>query len=72
MKIPKEIENWMKYEKVRRSGAFNMITEWKQAAKAAKLSDKDYNSTIKRYSILKSKAEKLYTPTQIDDMIKLI
>lgn len=72
MTIPKEIENWMRYEKVRRSGVFNMITEWKQAAKAAKLSDKDYNSTIKRYSILKSKAEKLYTPTQIDDMLKLI
>ena len=49
-----------------------MIMEWKQAAKDAKLSDKDYNSTIKRYSVLKSKAEKLYTPTQIEDMIKLI
>ena len=72
MIISKEIENWLKYEKVRRSGKFNMIMEWKQAAKDAKLSDKDYNSTIKRYLILKSKAEKLYTPTQIDDMIKLI
>lgn len=72
MTIPKEIENWLKYEKVRRSGKFNMIIEWKQAAKDAKLSDKDYASTTKRYSVLKIKAEKLYTPTQIDDMIKLI
>ena len=72
MTIPKEIENWLKYEKVRRSGKFNMIMEWKQAAKEANLSDKDYNSTVKRYSVLKSKAEKLYTQTQIDDMIKLI
>ena len=72
MTIPKEIENWLKYEKVRRSGKFNMIMEWKQAAKDAKLSDKDYNYTIKRYSVLKTKVEKLYTQTQIDDMIKLI
>ena len=72
MKIPKEIENWLKYEKVRRSGMFNMITQWNLAAECANLNKSEYNEVIKRYSILKTKAEKLYTPTQIDDMIKLI
>lgn len=72
MTIPKEIENWMKYEKVRRTGMFNMILEYKMASKTAGLSIKEYNEVLKRYHILKEKAEKLYTPTQIDDMIKLI
>jgi hypothetical protein len=72
MTIPKEIENWMKYEKVRRTGMFNMILGYKMASKTAGLSIKEYNEVLKRYHILKEKAEKLYTPTQIDDMIKLI
>lgn len=72
MTIPQEIENWFKYEKVRRGGKFNMIMEWESAAKEANLSKKEYNNVIKRYHILKDKAEELYTPTQIDDMIKLI
>lgn len=72
MTIPKEIENWMRYEKVRRTGMFNMILGYKMASKTAGLSIKEYNEVLKRYHILKEKAEKLYTPTQIDDMIELI
>jgi hypothetical protein len=49
-----------------------MILGYKMASKTAVLSIKEYNEVLKRYHILKEKAEKLYTPTQIDDMIKLI
>ena len=41
MTIPKEIENWMKYEKVRRTGMFNMILGYKMASKTAGLSIKE-------------------------------
>ena len=63
---------WLKYEKVRRSGAYNMITEWNFAAKAAGLSETQYSNVIRRYSALKTQIEKEHTPEEIDELIKRV
>lgn len=48
-------EKFERYEKVRRGGRFNMITESSRAAKAAGLSEDDYWEVISNYSELKEK-----------------
>ncbi|MBQ9160926.1 MAG: hypothetical protein IJ122_06350 [Methanobrevibacter sp.] len=63
---------WLKYEKVRRSGVYNMITEWQHAAKAAKLSETQYSNVIRRYSVLKTQIEREFTQDEIDDMIERV
>lgn len=45
-------EHFEAYERVRRSGEFNMITEWPAAAEAAGLSRNEYLAVIKNYRVL--------------------
>jgi hypothetical protein len=45
-------EDFEAYERVRRGGEFNMITEWPAAAKAASLSREEYLAVIKNYCAL--------------------
>ena len=52
-KLTKEQQNWLKYEKVRCSGKYNMITEGRLAAKEAGLTLNEYSDIIRRYSFIK-------------------
>lgn len=45
--------NFIKYEKVRLSGKYNMIMDCGKAAKEAGLTMKEYTDIVKRYSIVK-------------------
>ena len=56
----KDLKNWKKYELVRRSGMYNMIVEYKEASKEAKLSIQNYTNILKRYSIIKDYIVKEY------------
>lgn len=60
MAYEKYYKDFKKYEVVRRSGAYNMITEAPAAAKAAKLTDKKYRDIIHKYSFIKNEIEKEY------------
>ena len=51
------LECYKKYERVRRSGRFNMITEANYAAAVAGLTLEDYIFVIKNYSKLKEQYE---------------
>ena len=48
-------ECFIKYEKVRQSGKYNMITESSKAAKKAGLSIQDYMNVIRNYTTLHNK-----------------
>lgn len=48
------------YEKVRREGKFNMITEASSAAQAAHLDITDYTYVVKHYTQLKEIVEQRY------------
>ena len=52
-KLTKEQQNWLKYEKVRLSGKYNMITEANLAAKDAELTLNEYSDVIRRYGFIK-------------------
>ena len=56
----KDLKNWKKYELVRRSGMYNMMVEYKEASKEAKLSIQNYINILKRYSIIKDYIVKEY------------
>lgn len=56
----KDLKNWKKYELVRRSGMYNMMVEYKEASKEAKLSIQNYTNILKRYSIIKDYIVKEY------------
>lgn len=58
--MEKYYEDFKKYEKVRLSGVYNMITEAPQAAKAAGLSRKAYENIIKKYAIVKMDIQKKF------------
>ena len=60
MNYEKYYKDFKKYEIVRRSGAYNMMTEWVAASKAAKLSEKKYKTIIQKYSFIKSDIERNY------------
>lgn len=51
------LECYKKYEQVRQSGRFNMITEANYAAAAAGLSLEEYMFVIKNYNKLKKQYE---------------
>ncbi len=57
-------ENWKpnfyKYEKVRRSGRYNMITEADKAIKACDISSREYRDIILSYSTYKRYVEAEY------------
>lgn len=57
-------ENWKpnfyKYEKVRRSGRYNMITEANKAIKACGISSQEYRDVILSYSTYKRYIEAEY------------
>ncbi len=48
-------EQFLRYEKVRLSGKYNMITEMLYASKEARLTKEQYLEIIKNYSELKEK-----------------
>lgn len=60
MNLESMLECFYRYEKVRRSGKYNMITECVQAAKAAKLDIVDYRYVINHYSKIKEIIEQRY------------
>ncbi len=52
--------NFYKYEKVRRSGRYNMITEANKAIKACGISSQEYRDVILSYSTYKRYIEAEY------------
>ena len=60
MSYEKFYKDFKKYEIVRRSGEFNMITEASAAMKKAKLSDKKYRDVLHKYSFIKSEIEEQF------------
>lgn len=56
----KMYNDFKKYELVRRSGEFNMFTEYSQAAKKAKLSDSKYQKILVRYDYIKNEIERRF------------
>lgn len=52
--------NFYKYEKVRRSGRYNMIMEAKQAIKACGISSREYRDIILSYNTYKRYIEAEY------------
>ncbi len=44
-----ELRNFYKYEQVRQSGKFNMITESELAAQTAELEIDEYRNVVRRY-----------------------
>lgn len=52
MKYSQYYKLFYKYEKVRLSGEFNMITQAADAAKAAKMRDSDYLKIVHKYSFI--------------------
>lgn len=68
MAYEKYYKDFKKYEKVRRSGLYNMMTEWQDAAKDAKLSDKKYRDIIHKYSFIKSEIEREFG--SVDEFLK--
>ena len=65
----KEI-NWLKYEKVRLSGLFNMLTEANKARKMAGLSEKDYLSVIQNYTGLANGLLEKFSPEELAKMVE--
>lgn len=60
MNLENFLTSFYRYEKVRRSGKYNMITEPVQAAKAAHLDISDYRFVMKHYSRLTEIIEQRY------------
>lgn len=48
-------EDFAKYERVRRHGAYNMITQWQDAAFAADLPEDTYRGICTHYAALMEK-----------------
>lgn len=61
-------KDFKKYEIVRRSGEYNMLTEADRAAKEAGLSQKKYLNIIHKYSFIKEEIEKVYG--SVDEFLK--
>lgn len=61
---------WGKYERVRRSGEYNMITEAYLAAKAAGLNKEEYIEIVKNYGPIKNDIE--YRYGSVDEFLKRI
>lgn len=59
---------WGKYERVRLSGKFNMITEAHLAAKAAGLTKEEYLAVVKDYGPIKADVE--YRYGSVDKFLK--
>ena len=56
----RELDNFLFYERIRRSGKFNMITEAYEAAKAAGLTIAEYKNVIRNYVNYKKFVEREY------------
>lgn len=63
-----ELRNFYKYEQVRRSGKFNMITDLELAAQTADLEIDEYRNVIRRYSQYKQIIIREYG--SIDDFMR--
>ena len=63
-----ELRNFYKYEQVRRSGKFNMITDLELAAQTADLEIDEYRNVIRRYSQYKQIVIREYG--SIDDFMR--
>lgn len=63
-----ELRNFYKYEQVRRSGKFNMITDFELAAQTADLEIDEYRNVIRRYSQYKQIIIREYG--SIDDFMR--
>lgn len=46
----RDFKQWKAYEKVRRSGRYNMVTDFDEASKASKLSINIYTKILRHYS----------------------
>ncbi len=53
-----QIKNYIAYERVRKSGRFNMIMQGGQAAQAAGLDREDYLFVMEHYEALMAAAER--------------
>jgi len=53
-------QNFYKYEKVRRSGRYNMIMEARQAIKACDISSREYRDILLNYNVYKRYVEAKY------------
>lgn len=62
--------NWLKYEKVRREGRYNMITDIVSASKEAGLSLEEYKDVIRNYDEYKSLVEQMDLDTESEESEK--
>ena len=63
-----ELRNFYRYEQIRRSGKFNMITDLELAAQTADLEIDEYRNVIRRYSQYKQIIIREYG--SIDDFMR--
>lgn len=61
--------NWLKYEKVRRSGKYNMITDVVRASREAGLSLEEYKDVIRNYVEYKRLVEQMDLGMSIDEAL---
>lgn len=47
-------EEWLRYERVRRSGRYNMVAEWPLAARDARLDGRQYGLIQKHYGAIRA------------------
>ena len=47
-------QNFYRYERIRRSGKYNMIMDWELAAKDSGLNREAYTKAVKKYSHIKA------------------
>mgnify|MGYP001569630018 CR=1 FL=1 len=56
---PKQLAAWLRYERVRVGGKYNMITDGSRARLAARLSSEEYAFCIDNYLALRRLAESI-------------
>lgn len=68
--LPEDLKNWIKYERVRMSGKYNMVTEAGYASYEANLSMEDYREVQKNYTDLAMKAIKKIGREKIKELVE--
>lgn len=68
--LPEDLKNWIKYERVRMSGKYNMVTEAGYASYEANLSMEDYREVQKNYTDLAMKAIEKIGREKIKELVE--
>lgn len=68
--LPEDLKNWIRYERVRMSGKYNMVTEAGYASYEANLSMEDYREVQKNYTDLAMKAIEKIGREKIKELVE--